>query len=395
MRFYVYDDNDESFLYSLDLDDCGYGQLRLEEKLLVDFHGFLKTMLWLLELSSDQSDDCKQEYEHFLRHDRIPIQSGKQPPVRNRFRMVLHVQGGQNGRLEFLECHTFRELPHLTLKLKSSSEETIRQFLAFRLSETCREVEAVQALLKVTQEEKERALQEIDAIKLKNIEETCQYSTIESTYRMEKDSLVMKLQSSQEKNEVLQAKFADSLKDLEALQRRLPDMEKTIQVLNLKKQTLEESVKKIEGEKTQLHEKYCSVCAELKHCRELCDSYKLTCTQTESRVQELKQVVSSHEETMSKYTATVREHENKVQQLEHSLDDAQSSLRQEKSRADSLERDLMHSKSLHEESKYEKQSSLEQVAILKAEIGMFCVLPCALRHFQHSVMDMNIDCTLQ
>ncbi len=113
-------DADPSFLFSLDVADHQYGRIREEEQLLVDFGGFADKLAWLL------AQCCS---------GRAPHPADATEPPSSRFRAILQAAGPGAGAFKLVETNSFKDLPHLALQLRSGTDASIKQFLAFRLGE--------------------------------------------------------------------------------------------------------------------------------------------------------------------------------------------------------------------------------------------------------------------
>ena len=121
VRIYIYNEQEPScLLFSTDIHEQQYGHIRDEEQLLVDFAGFADKAAWLL-------DQCTMSNAQ-----------------NNKFRAVLY---SNTGMLKLLESNSFKDLAHLSLRLKSGTDATIKQFLSFRLHEIKEECARLSASL--------------------------------------------------------------------------------------------------------------------------------------------------------------------------------------------------------------------------------------------------------
>ena len=125
VRIYISNDNDLSFLYSLDILEQHYGRVREDEHLLVDFSGFAEKVGWLLQqCCTDTATEASYQQQNspsFASTASLPS------PPPSKFRAILQVAGANSGALKLVESNTFKDLPHLTLQLRGGTDASIKQ----------------------------------------------------------------------------------------------------------------------------------------------------------------------------------------------------------------------------------------------------------------------------
>eukprot|EP00890_Picochlorum_soloecismus_P002736 jgi/Picsp_1/3463/NSC_06301-R1_centriole protein len=396
MKLFLYQEENEFCLFTLDVDERSYGRLRDEEKLLVDFQGFMDKVVWLIRETmqsmskSEQGDTSNGPYgSHGFssldkRHDslffpsinsesifsggghrccsrcqcrqsdgygvatpnasasqHIPEQYMGFDPFsstataartvdtrRNTFRMVLHEHGAQRGKLEFLECNAFKELPHLTLHLKPSTDATIRQYMSFRMSEIRKENVALQQKLMEVEHERDRAIVEMETRCKQVAADSSQHSSAASSLRVECDITKTKLSTAQERIDHLALKLQESNSSLQDALERAQQQE-----FQLKRAEEDDKACKIKLE--QIQELYDKTRVdrenqdnEIARAREICNGYKAACEQAESRVEDWRKLASVHEEKASQAQVRGQEMSRNISSLEEKCKTAEDRKRE-------------------------------------------------------------------
>ena len=441
MKLFLYREENEFCLYTLDVDECSYGRLRDEEKLLVDFQGFIDKVVWLIsetmqpvskseqvsinndhygirgDYASDQRNNgmffpttdgdsmfpggvnrycfrcqCQQSDvygvatpnasavqhipEQYMRiNDFFSAPSAAKigSTRRNTFRMVLHEHGAQRGKLEFLECDAFKELPHLTLHLKPSTDATIRQYLSFRMSEIRKENTVLQQKIMVAEQERDRAMVEMETRCKQVAADSSQQSSVASSLRVECDITKTKLSTAQERIDHLTLKLQESNSSLQdALKRaqqhefQLNRAEEEFQACKLKLEQMKELYRKSTADReTQDNE--------VARAREICNGYKAACEQAESRVEDWKKLASVHEDKALQLQARLQDLSQSTRSLEEKCKMAEDGKRKADTKLSEMEETL---KSLNNE-RTTMVSTIHQLEHDRAELrqqnGTMCL----------------------
>ena len=405
MKLFLYREGNELCLFTLDVDECSYGRLRDEEKLLVDFQGFLDKVIWLIREAMHSFPKCEQDDINTApygsrgissvdnRHgslffpsingesifpseshrlcsrcqcqqtdgygvstasasasQQIPeqyigindfISAATAPKAvdtrQNTFRMVLHEHGAQSGKLEFLECNAFKELPHLTLHLKPSTDVTIRQYLSFRMTEIRKENMALQQKLVVMEQERDRAIVELETRCKQVAADSSQHSSVASSLRVECDIANSKLSSAQERIDQLALKLQESTSSLQDALKRAQQHE-----FQLKRAEEDGEAYKIQLE--QMKELYSKANIdrenEVARSREICNGYKAACEQAESRVEDWRKLASVHEEKASQMQVRLQELSQNTISLEEKCKIAEGGKREVEAKLSKMEESM-------------------------------------------------------
>ncbi|KAF6264226.1 hypothetical protein COO60DRAFT_1267074 [Scenedesmus sp. NREL 46B-D3] len=129
LRIHVSSEEDSYFLHTLEVTEDEFQSLKAEQGILVDFASFPGKIISLLER-------C------------IASQAADMP----RFQAVLAVRAADSG-LKIVETNDFKQLPHITLAFRPGNDFTVKQFLAFRLSEVKRDCQQLQNQLANSKDE--------------------------------------------------------------------------------------------------------------------------------------------------------------------------------------------------------------------------------------------------
>eukprot|EP01052_Picozoa_sp_SAG31_P051489 SAG31_NODE_12243_length_956_cov_1.180863_1_plen_193_part_01 len=111
LRCQLTDENDPFFLFTLDVSEEDFAQLKLEQRLLIDFAAFPGKLVELLEhcCEADRQDSA-------------------------RFLATLVCAGGE-GVFSVVETNNFRQLYHISLQLRAGNDVAIKRYLAAKLKD--------------------------------------------------------------------------------------------------------------------------------------------------------------------------------------------------------------------------------------------------------------------
>ena len=124
----VTDDTDPFFLYALECGESEFHILKREQAILVDFLTFPHKLIELLQMCTKKLDDSPK------------------------FICNLEKGSGFEGTLNICETNLFRQITHLSLKLRSGSDEIIKKHLAGKLKEYKSHCENLEYKLSHTEE---------------------------------------------------------------------------------------------------------------------------------------------------------------------------------------------------------------------------------------------------
>lgn len=352
---FIHNDDNDITLFTLDLNETSYSKYRAEEKLLVDFQGFLEKLLWLLEHSSFVDGTGNGSSNSFAAKENVPSSrphhvcgctcdsvraanpdTALDSAGRETFRVVLHVSGVHVGKLEFLECNSFKELPHVTLKLFPGSDATIRQFLTFRLSEISGENETLRHGVETKDAECQKAKEDLEVTRRHIAANNSQQYHIVTNLRLNCDSLSAKLHASCERIDTLTNALGEVSRNLESTSSQLSSAQEQIRNLNREKATLMEQIGLMKEQESIVSEVRAQAEIDVAQARDQSQGYKTACEQAEARIEDWKKIASSSEKKAEEAIKELQEVSKCLQESITARDTATESLKQEIDKVEAL-----------------------------------------------------------
>lgn len=289
-RIYLSKEMDTSFFYSLEMAEENYARLKESEQLLVDFNGFLEKLISLLEQCFNNGSEA--DLEECPISD-APSSAGNKA---NRFRAVFHFGSGHtNPTLRLIECNEFKELPHITLQLRSGNDSAIKDFLSFRLDEVQTELAKKAEELHTVKKCREGLVEDLDSCRLS-------LDNSQKNHKKDKHDSELLVQSLQKK--------------LRIAEKRIEDMEihneKMCSMLSLGEENMkkaEDSVKHSDSVRAELENKISHYMKRLnlseQNCKDVesraaaaserCQGFEAAFHQAEARIEEWRGLALSHE----------------------------------------------------------------------------------------------------
>lgn len=123
VQIHLFSDVDLLLLYSLEVSEDDFQTLKVEQGILVDFVSFSDKLIQLLKRCVECHHDAKPS-----------------------FQAVLGI-GTTESVFKVVESTDFNQVSHINLCFRQGTDCAVRDFLAFRLKETRRQLHAVQAQL--------------------------------------------------------------------------------------------------------------------------------------------------------------------------------------------------------------------------------------------------------
>ena len=111
LRCQLTDESDPFFLFTLDVSEEDFAQVKLDQRLLIDFAAFPGKLVELLEHCREAS---KQESARFIA-------------------TLVATNGG--GMFSVVETNNFRQLYHISLQLRAGNDVAIKRYLAAKLKD--------------------------------------------------------------------------------------------------------------------------------------------------------------------------------------------------------------------------------------------------------------------
>ena len=124
----VTDDTDPFFLYALECGESEFHTIKKEQAILVDFLTFPHKLIELLQMCTKKLEDSPK------------------------FICNLDKGNGFEGSLNICENNLFRQITHLSLRLRSGSDEIVKKHLAGKLKEYKAHCEALEVKLSSSEE---------------------------------------------------------------------------------------------------------------------------------------------------------------------------------------------------------------------------------------------------
>ena len=333
----VTDESDPFFLYALECGESEFHAIKQEQAILVDFLTFPHKLIELLQICTKKSDESQK------------------------FICTLDKGHGFEGTLNICENNLFRQITHLSLKLRSGSDEILKKHLAGKLKEykslceslevklsQCEELLQLRTAeykdstkeLEILNSEFERKIEETKLIwqeKLNNLKQQMvetQYkistqSEQEKRYLAEKlekqlEETTIKLENTQNKlSEVSSAKYSSETREKE-LTLRISQLDHDLEISNNELQHLRKTNKSLDTNRFEQEKSL--------------TEYKLTLQNTERQLQdkeELNQKLSAllqtnsefkghQDDTMFMLKATISKLEDKLQQSANEINKGNS-----------------------------------------------------------------------
>eukprot|EP00889_Picochlorum_renovo_P003624 jgi/Picre1/30654/NNA_006015.t1 len=301
MRLYMYQQSEDDTisatslhgegsakLFSAELDGRSFERIRREEKLLVEYQQFLQNVVCLFEQAYACSNQGLQSVPYQTLDCGTTNQAGSQTESRQKFRIVLHIAGHGQCKLEFLECNAFRELAHLTLSLQANSDAGMNSFLLFRLREIMEENETL-------------------------------LSTIE-TLRRDGDAIQCDMLKSQVSNandqcELLKNKLHDLESTNLSLHKELSSKEQDMESLREQTKRLNDTIESYKRNSVSAEEITSQSSREISRLKELCEGYKCASDMADARVDDWKRMSKTHEKQSQERAEKIKALEEKIAQL--------------------------------------------------------------------------------
>lgn len=120
LRIHISTESDLLFLHTLEVTEDDFQGLKAEQGILVDFSHFPGKLITLLEKCIHA---CNDEFQAEL------------------------TTTGAASCLRIVETNDFNKLPHVSLKFRPGSDQAVKSFLAFRLSEVEEKSESLESQL--------------------------------------------------------------------------------------------------------------------------------------------------------------------------------------------------------------------------------------------------------
>ena len=124
----ITDEKDPFFLYTMECGESDYLTIKNEQNLIMDYQQFPGMIIELLERS------CSAKKENMTSIEDAPD---------NKFTCVLAIGYTAEASLSVVETNQFKQLTHLSLKLRNGNDETLKQHLAKKLQSFKAECEAL------------------------------------------------------------------------------------------------------------------------------------------------------------------------------------------------------------------------------------------------------------
>ena len=136
LRIELTDRNDPYFLYLMECGENEFHSIKHEQNILVDFQAFPSKLIEMLEYAVQRvgEEQC-------------------------RFQCLLETTFSNEGTFSIVEPTQFRQLMHLSLRMKAGGDEAVKRYLAERVRESCETISELRTKL----ESAEDALQQVGA----------------------------------------------------------------------------------------------------------------------------------------------------------------------------------------------------------------------------------------
>ena len=252
----ITDESDPFFLFTLDVGEEDFHELKRDQALLVDFDGFPLKFIELLErCASCVLGSCVSDKEKTMpqKYDDFSLQEEK-PKFVARLETDTNIAGGKGGnnlkwaRFTVIETNPFKQLAHIALQFRAGNDNSIKQYLADRLQQIVAENERLSGSLSVSEQAlaEERAARAAASDELITVHQThasklrelqSQHSAELASRReegvREKEETITRLEAAKiEAHRVLE-------NDLSSLRERLNDAENRVQDLTSSKYVTE------------------------------------------------------------------------------------------------------------------------------------------------------------
>lgn len=211
----VTDESDPFFLYALECGESEFHAIKQEQAILVDFLTFPHKLIELLQTCTKKSDDSQK------------------------FICTLDKGQGFEGTLNICENNLFRQIVHLSLKLRSGSDEIVKKHLAGKLKEYKGLCENLEVKLSQTEE-----LLQLKSAEYKDIVKDFEILNSEFERKIEETKLMWQDKMSNMKQQMIENQHKLSTQS---------DQEKRYLAEKLEKQ-LEETTGKLESTQGKLNE---------------------------------------------------------------------------------------------------------------------------------------------
>ena len=333
----VTDESDPFFLYALECGESDFHAIKQEQAILVDFLTFPHKLIELLQVCTKKSDDSQK------------------------FICTLDKGHGFEGTLNICENNLFRQITHLSLRLRSGSDEIVKKHLAGKLKEykslcesleirlsQCEELLQLKTAeckdstkeLEILNSEFERKIEETKLIwqdKLNNMKQQMvetQYkistqSDQEKRYLAEKlekqlEDTIFKLDSTQNKlNEVSASKYAAETREKEH-SLRISQLEHDLEVSNNELQHLRKTNKSLDINRFEQEKLLTEYKLKLQNSdRQLQDKDELN-QKLSTLLQTNSEFKGHQDDTMSMLKATISKLEDKLQQSANEINKGNS-----------------------------------------------------------------------
>ncbi|KAI8101416.1 hypothetical protein M9435_001522 [Picochlorum sp. BPE23] len=349
-------------LFSAELDGRSFERIRREEKLLVEYQQFLQNVVCLFEQAYAWTDCSRQGLQSVpyqtLDHG-TTNQAASQTESRQKFRIVLHIAGHGQCKLEFLECNAFRELAHLTLSLQANSDAGMNSFLLFRLREIMEENETLLSTIETLRRDGDAVREQLTAVHHQRSADTNQYSTETSSLKIQCDMLKSQVSNANDQCELLKNKLHDLESTNLSLHKELSSKEQDMESLREQTKRLNDTIESYKRNSVSAEEITSQSSREISRLKELCEGYKCASDMADARVDDWKRMSKTHEKQSQERAEKIKALEEKIAQLSRDAAHANQELHDIQARSHQRE-DLMQTQEEALKSAQERVTDLQQ-----------------------------------
>lgn len=307
------DESNHLFLYTLDISETDFLHLKNEQSILVDFQAFPSKLIEMFDLclaSANSSEKIK-------------------------FLCILNVKNTGEAAFNIVETNQFKALTHLSLKFREANDQTLKQYLALRLSdekstnEKLRiRIDGLEDTLSMKSNELEKST--VDLMRFQNDRD----KTIEKLLLDEQRKLSELKQTSFERETTLQKEFdrekkewtqqyENNIRELQAridrISKENSDLTSIKTELEIKKRELTGKVEAFEKENVALHSEISSRRAETKELSTVTFDKEKRVAQLEAKIADLENQIRNKDEINRKNEELIQTSNSQKANLEETI----------------------------------------------------------------------------